>query len=169
MRKRFDVLRYFAIACLFGCSVPAYAKTVTMNDLTIELPDTFKVSDSKRGLKAQSSDKEVDLWVETYKDAEIDAIVEESTRYFAKNNVVTSDEPVRTQTTGPSQHDVEAYDYKDATWKGKPTVLRYLRIGPFGSENKRVLFTLWASPNGDSEHAKEIDAIVNSVDVVYVK
>ena len=169
MRAQSAVLRSVAVIGLLGCSLSAHAKTVTMNDLTIDLPDTFKVSDSKRGLKAQSSDKEVDLWIETYKDTEIDAIIAESTKYFEKNNVVTSDEPVTTQTTGPSQHDVETFDYKDATWKGKPTVLRYLRVGPFGSENKRVLFTLWASPSGDDTHAKEVDAIVNSVEVVYAK
>ena len=169
MRVRAGTLPYVAITVLLGFSLPAHAKSVTMNDITIELPDTFEVSDSKRGLKAQSSDKEVDLWIETYKDGEFDTVVDEYTKYFAKNEVVTSDEPVTTQTTGPSQHAVEIMDYKNATWKGKPTVLRYVNVGPLGSENKHVLFTLWASPSGDDAHGKEVDACGNSVEVTYAK
>ena len=119
MRVKASCLGHVAMAALLGLSLPAYAKSVTMNDITIELPDTFKVSDSKRGLKAQSSDKEVDLWIETYKDAEFDAIVAEYTKYFAKNEVVTSEEPVTTQTTGPSQHAVETYGLQERDLEGQ--------------------------------------------------
>ena len=169
MHNRLDsmslgVLRRFALAALLLAPAPAFAKNVTMNGITVDVPSAFQASDYERGME----DEEVFVWFETCKGNEIQDLLDEHNKYWKDNDVVLND-PVDEKTTQSSGTKQQTMDFKNATWKGKPTVLRYVIIGPLGSADSRVIYTLWASPEGSRAHAKEIQGMLESMDAKVAK
>ena len=166
---RLNVLRSAAITILMICSLPAAAKPVTINNISLDLPSSFTASDYDRGIETKTPDEEVFVWFETYKGSEADTLVAEHDKYWQENKVVPN-EPNEKNTPADAGHAaVQTFDYKDATWKGKPTVLRYLRIGPIGAENSMVLVTVWASPEGINQHSKAVEGMLDSMSVKFPK
>ena len=142
---------------------PVFAKSLTLNDITLEVPAGFRASEANRGVELKTPDDEVFVWVETYKPDEEETIRGEHDRYWQKHKVVLKD-PEKA-TLGKTTPQTRMTDYKGATWKGDPTVLRYYFVGPFGKSNKSILVTLWASPEGDSAHKAELQEIYDSISV----
>ncbi len=163
MHKSLRTLRSVALAALLLAPAPVFAKSMTLNDITVEVPASFKASESNRGIELKTPDDEVFVWVETYLPDEEDAIQGEHDKYWKKHKVVLKD-PEKA-TNGKNTPPTRITDYKGATWKGDPTVLRYYFVGPFGKGNKSILVTLWASPEGDSEHKAELQTIYDSISV----
>ena len=50
-----------------------------------------------------------------------------------------------------------------ATYKGDPTVIRYIIINPKVDSGKIIIFTYWATQEGDKNYDKEMDGIINSL------
>ena len=161
MTQRNHAIRSLAIAVLLGCSLPASAKIVTMNGLSIDLPEGFKASDSNRGIQAATPDDSVYVWFETYGVGDAKALIAEHNRFWTKKKVKLSG---ATSGDGKTTGGVPwlSTDYADATWRGDPTVIRYTEYGPFGSEGKYVLVTLWATPEGDKTFKDDIGTMMSS-------
>ena len=161
MIRRNHAVRLVAIAVLLGCSLPASAKMITMNGLSIDLPEGFKASDSNRGIQAATPDGSVYVWFETYGEGDSPALIAEHNRFWTKRKVKLGG---ATSGDGKTTGDVPwvSTDYADATWRGDPTVIRYTEYGPFGSEGKYVLVTLWATPEGDRTFKGDIDPMIDS-------
>ena len=56
-----------------------------------------------------------------------------------------------------------AFITPQATYQGKPTVIRYIIINPKVPSGKIIVFTYWASPEGDKNYDKEMDGVINSL------
>ena len=166
--RTLGVLRRVALAVVLFAPAPAFAKPVTINDITVDVPSAFQASDYARGMEVKSEDEEVFLWFETCKGSEVQDLLDEHNKYWKENDVVLNDpiDEKTTQSTGTKQ---QTMDFKNATWKGKPTVLRYVIIGPLGSANSLVVYTLWASPEGSRTYGKEIQGMLASMDAKVAK
>ena len=58
MRRRF--IRYVALTAIATlCSTSVQSKTTSVNDITLDVPDGYSVSSSKRGVLVKSPDGEV--------------------------------------------------------------------------------------------------------------
>ena len=169
MLMRHNILQSIAIALFLSYPLSAQAKSVTIGNITVDVPDSFQASESARGVEVETPDKAVMAWFETYKDSEDEDLRSEHDKYWKENMVALPSEPVHEEITQSGGAKQESFDYKDATWKGKPTILRYMRVGPLGAENAMILVTLWASPEGWNEHDKEISGMLQSLDVTYKK
>lgn len=146
-------------------SGPALAKKVKVvpgdPPITVDIPSTWEVSDSKRGIQANTADEEIYIWFENYKPSQFAKILDEHNKYFDEQGVTI---------TGAAKQDEKAYpnfvikksDYP-ATYEGKPTVLRYLSIVPRSEEKRHLLICYWASPDADKEYADEMDKMMKSL------
>ena len=161
--KSFGILRSLAVATLLLAPASAFAKPLTVNDITVEVPSGFKASESDRGIEMKTPDEEVFVWVETYTPASEAAIMGEHEAYWKEQGVkLAGAEKSTNDKKSPPTH---ATDYKGATWKGDPTVLRYFHVGPFGKSDKSILVTLWASPAGNDQHVADLQTIYDSINV----
>ena len=147
-------------------TVPAisFARMATIGDITLDVPDNYKVSSSKRGILAKTPDNQVDVWVETFKGDESDALKKDHGAYWRKQKVDLNGEG-ESSSRKSGEISVDKTDFTKATWKGNPTVLRYTAIGPFGPDKKMVLITYWASPEGDRQFGAQIQKMVDSLNV----
>lgn len=151
---------------LFGLGVvPAAARPVSIPSgnpvVGVDIPEGWTTTPSKRGIAVKSPDKEVFFWIEVFLPADREAVIGEHERYFAKQDVRTTGEPKSTTSKhGPVTF--TATDYP-ATWKGGPTVLRYLAIDPGLPAGNRVLLSYWASPEGDKMHDAAFKTILESL------
>ena len=163
MTKAF--LRQAALGGLLLCSAAAaQAKPTTINDITVDIPPGYEVSSSDRGLLAKTPDGEVDVWIETFKADENAVLLDEHMKYWKKEHVELNGEPDKTASESGGVK-VHTSKFTHATWKGDPTVLNYLSIGPLGPQNTMVLVTYWASPGGDKEFGDQINKMIDTLHV----
>jgi hypothetical protein len=164
---RIQVLRYLATAMILALSSTAHAKTTTINDITLDVPDGFTASSSKRGVFVETPDGEVDVWVEMFAGSDSDTLIAEHKDYWKKQKVELGSSNTTTGKSGDAN--VENTNFPNATWKGDPTVLRYSAIGPYGSQNEMLLVTYWASPSGDHEFGDSIQKMLSEISFKYPK
>ena len=154
--------RFAVTALLMLFSTAVSAKTTTINDITLDVPDDYKVANSKRGILVTSKDGEVDLWIELFSAADQPTVFEEHMNYWKKKDVDLHGDGETTKTKS-GERDTVNTKFPDATWKGDPTVLHYSANGPFGPQNWTLLLTYWASPQGDRQHGDEINKMVSDI------
>jgi hypothetical protein len=152
-----------AAALLLSMSAAGYAKSTTIGDITLDVPDAFEASASSRGIELKTPDEEVFTWFEVYKGSAGDTIQAEHEKYWKENDVVPNDPQMTNTKVG--EINVSTMFFPNATWQGKPTVLRYLRLGPVAASGTMVLMTVWASPEGIKEHGKEVEHMLDTLDV----
>lgn len=150
-----------ALLCLPGLALARTAKLTPADTVaTMEFPDSWKISTIKRGLQAKSPDEEVYVWAELVAGNEVDTLQKEHDEYFAKQNVTMSKvEPEGKEVDGKKW----AFVNPVATYKGDPTVIRYIIINPKVDSGKIIVFTYWASQEGDKNYDKEMDGVINSL------
>jgi hypothetical protein len=151
-----------AATLLLSMSAGGYAKSTTIGDITLDVPDTFAASASSRGVELKTPDEEVFTWFEVYKGTEGDTIQAEHEKFWKENDVVTNDPQMTNAKVG--EINVATMFFPKATWQGKPTVLRYVKLGPVGG-GTMVLMTVWASPEGINKHGKEVEHMLDTLDV----
>ena len=164
MQSRIRIIQALAAAFLFALALPASAKPVTINDITIDLPASFRASDYSRGIETKTPDDEVYVWFETYLKGEADTLIAEHGKYWKENDVAFPSAATERKIKS-GDIDIKSLDFKDATWKGKQTVVRYLEMGPLGAKAEMVLVTVWASPEGINAHGKDVEAMIDSMNV----
>ena len=169
MLKHVDIMKAAAVSLLLALPLAAQAKNVTMGNITVDVADSFQASESSRGIEVETPSKGVMAWFETDKGSEDEDLRSEHDKYWKENDVSLPSDPVREEMTQSGGAKQEAFDYKDATWKGKPTILRYIRVGPLGAEETMILVTLWASPGAWGEHNDDISKMLQTLDVTYKK
>lgn len=151
-----------AVALLLAAPA-AFAKNTTINDITLDVPDAFSASASARGVELQTPDEEVYTWFEVYKGSEGDTLQAEHGKYWKDNDVVLN-EPKMTDKKAGDIH-VSTMFFEKATWQGKPTIVRYVKIGPVAASGTMVLMTVWASPDGINAHGKEVEHMLDTLHV----
>ncbi|HEU0148360.1 MAG TPA: hypothetical protein VFR21_15985 [Bradyrhizobium sp.] len=154
----------FAVAALFWLPLFAEAKTAKLTPAdavaSLDFPDSWKIASIRRGLQAKSPDEEVYVWAELVPANEVDTVQKEHDEYFKKQKVTMAKaDPVGKEVDGRKW----AFIDPQSTWKGKPTVIRYIIIDPKVASGKIVVFTYWASPEGDKNYDKEMDGVLNSL------
>lgn len=163
-------MQHMARVCLFPIvlwfsAVAAQALEVTLTPadpiVKLDFPAGWSVTDIKRGIEVKSPDQEVFVWFEVYAPNEYSTLVREHETYFKKQGVVIRGEP-RTARDEGDNHAVKATDFP-ATWKGRPTVLRYLAYDFRLPSGKQILMSYWASPEGDKAHDAAMKKIISSM------
>jgi hypothetical protein len=159
MRKL--VFAVAALLCLPGIALAKSAKLTPDDTVAVlDFPDSWKVSTIKRGLQAKSPDEEVYVWAELVSSDQVDTVQKEHDIYFEKQKVTVSQ-------ADPDGKEVDgrkwAFITPKATYNGKPTVIRYIIINPKVTSGKIIVFTYWASPEGDKNYDKEMDGVINSL------
>jgi hypothetical protein len=158
-------MRKLVFAVVFLCfPLLADAKSAKLTPAdtvaSLDFPDSWKISNIKRGIEAKSPDAEVYVWAELVPSDEVDAVQKEHDKYFEKQNVtMVKADPVAKDVDGRQWAFIEP----QSTWKGKPTVVKYIIINPKVTSDKIVVFTYWASPEGDKTYDKEMDGVINSL------
>lgn len=162
---RSSLARLALVVCLAFMATPGVAKTIKVTPANpvaiVDIPDDWKVVDTKRGFGVRSPDEEVFFWIETFTPDQRASVVEEHDRYFKRQGVRVTGEP-KVDTQGDRTMSVRATVYP-ATWKGEPTVLRYLTIDLRLPSQTHILLSYWASPEGDREHDGAMDKIIASL------
>jgi len=147
-------------------SVVAYAGTmeVRSNEPVAEftIPDDWKTSRIGRGIEAISKDEEVYFWIEAYKPEEFQQILAEHNDYWKEQGVsITSSDEEKHQENGKEV----MITTEHATWKGMPTVLYYVEFQLGLPSRSNIVFTYWASPDGDKTFQKEVGDVLASLKV----
>jgi hypothetical protein len=161
------LLRTALVAGLFGLSalVPLAAKNVSMSTgqlmLSFTVPDNWKSTQIERGLEIKSNDEEIFLWVEAYREADLEKVKAEHAKYFTKQGVKFTGEP-KIHAEATERYGLAFMDMP-ATWNGNPTVLRYIFIEPADAKKRRLMMSYWASPEGDKKHSEAMGALVKSL------
>ena len=126
------------------------------------IPDGWKTSRIDRGIQAVSKDEEVDFWIEAYTPDQFKAILEEHNAYWKDQGVVISASDSQTHAANGKQVIVTT---EHANWKGKPTVLYYIEFNLDLPSKSNIVFTYWASPEGDKTFESEVGDVLKSLDV----
>jgi len=161
---RFSARAAFCLFLLGAAAAPVSAKDVSFSSdsskLTFSLPDNWEAKPMKRGLEIKSSDGEVFLWIESYRKSEAE-IKAEHGKYFQSQGVAFTGEPKIT--AQPAQGYGLAFMDMPATWKGKPTVLRYIFIEPANAAKNSMMLSYWASPEGDKANDAAMGKLIESL------
>ena len=152
-----------ALTALLAAS-PCAAKSVRVgNDsppITLDIPDSWEVTQIARGIQAKTADEEVFLWFETFAPAQAPTVAKEHEKYFADQGVsITGAAESRILEESGAVVRVTSFP---ATYEGKPTVLRYISVEPGDPAKKRLLVSYWASPEGDKQYDPDTQRIINS-------
>jgi hypothetical protein len=155
-----------SIICLLFYSVVAYAGTMEVRPsepiAEFAIPDDWKTSRIDRGIQAISKDGEVYFWIESYKPDEFPQIIAEHNAYWKKQGVaITSSDEEKHQENGKEV----MFTTEHATWKGAPTVLYYIEFQLGLASQSNIVFTYWASPDGDKTFQKEVGDVLASLAV----
>jgi hypothetical protein len=126
------------------------------------IPDSWKISRIDRGIQAISKDEEVDFWIEVYKPNDFKQILAEHDAYWKEQGVEIAS---RDSQTHIESGQTMTITNEHATWNGKPTVLYYVEFKLGLPSQSNIVFTYWASPEGNDTFRKEVGAVLSSLKV----
>lgn len=155
----------FAFALLTMAANTAMALQVNLpsgNPLVgLDIPSDWKATATRRGIEVRSPDQEVFFWVEVYLPADLATVQAEHERYFVNQGVkVTGEARISRSERGSVKVQATAFP---ATWKGAPTILRYLAIDPGLPAGNLVLISYWASPEGEKTYDAAFRKVLDSL------
>jgi hypothetical protein len=155
----------FLSVFLFG-SVLAHAETMEVRPSApiaeFNVPDDWKNSRVERGIQSTSKDGEVYFWLEAYTPDQFDKILAEHNAYWKEQGVVISSSDTQAHQENGQEVTMTT---EHATWKGEPTVLYYAEFQLGLPSKSNIVFTYWASPEGDKESNKEVGDVLASLKV----
>lgn len=158
------------LAILFASMVAsssAFSATFKLPDdkpvVSITIPDSWKPEEIEKGVQGQTADSDVYLSVETTKNEKgMNAIIDD-TFNMLKEHKVTLD----TENKKENKFDLNGLPADELLFQGKdedgPTVVSITFVS---AKDTVLVFTYWASPEGDKKHTKELSAIVQSVKAI---
>ena len=151
---------------LLASAVLAHAGTMEVRPdepiAEFNIPDGWKTSHIDRGLQAISKDGEVYFWIEAYKPDEFQAILAEHSQYWKDQGVAITSSDEEKHSENGRQVSVTT---EHATWKGAPTVLYYVEFQLGLPSKSNIVFTYWASPEGDKTYQPEVGEALGSLKV----
>ncbi len=144
---------------------PAAAETYKIPEdspvATVTVPDKgWDVTAIDRGIEASTDDDEVYLAIEGVPMKKLVELVGDTVRYLSRAGV-SVDKSTEKETEGT----INGMEMHDIGWAGKDKdgdVLVHLLIVTVSSSSA-VLFTYWASPDGDKQYEDEIVKIIRSI------
>ncbi len=155
----------FLSVFLFG-SVLAHAETMEVRPSApiaeFNVPDDWKNSRVERGIQSTSKDSEVYFWLEAYTPDQFDKILAEHNAYWKEQGVVISSSDTQAHQENGQEVTMTT---EHATWKGEPTVLYYAEFQLGLPSKSNIVFTYWASPEGDKAFNKEVGDVLASLKV----
>jgi len=142
----------------------AFAATYKLPDeapvATVTIPDAWSSKAIDNGVDATSDDGTVYVAIEVTAGKDVKDATVEAIKFLAKNGV-TIDETTAKQSDGK----INGMDGAEIAWTGKdkdgPTNVSLSFIAV--SDDKLLLLTYWASPDGEKKNAKELGAILQSI------
>ena len=153
-----------AVLLMLLAGAPALAKPVTVTPgnpaVTVDIPAKWQASQIDRGVQAKTADEEVFIWFESYRPAQFQTLVGEHNAYFKKQGVAIGDQNESREKEFPT-YVVKTTNFT-ATYQGKPTILRYVSVIPKDADKRNLLVSVWASPEGETTYAEDIQAIFGS-------
>ncbi len=151
-------------ALLVGVSAAARAEIyqISLGDAVaiVNFPNTWKVTEIKRGAQIISPDKEVYMWFEAYAPDALEALKKEHDSYFEKQKVTIGKPRSQEMVLGGAK--TIALDFP-ATYKGKKTIVQYLMIDPALKSGARLLVSNWSSVEGNEKHDKVEEAMLTGI------
>lgn len=126
----------------------------------IEVPDSWKIEDVKRGVELATDDEEVFLWIEAYAAADFEKVKKELGEYLVEQGIEIKGEP-KIGAVDLGTYGLATLDFP-ADWKGAPTILRYLILEPKNPAKSRLIVSYWATPAGDKKYDAETQSIIDS-------
>jgi len=144
---------------------PALAATFNIPDTsplaTVTVPDQdWKATKIDRGIDLETSDDEVYLSVEAVELKDLKQIVAQAMVVLQRGGV-TIDASTEKQVSGK----LLGHQYDDIGWKGKDKdgdVMIHLGVLTVNASNA-IMFTYWASPDGDKQYDPVIKKIIESL------
>ncbi len=167
--RGWKILPAMAVATgLLLLAAPAWAKSIVVRGeapiVTVDVPDGFASSGIDHGVETKTPDEGILVWVEVVPAADLDALLKEHDAYWASQGVDLGGAPVHVNQEVDGKK-VAATDFKSATWKGEPTVVRYLLIDPALQSKNVIVLSMWASPEADKAHDADVNKMISSLDV----
>ena len=152
--------------CIFHAAgtAPALAKMFelpTANPaVTLDIPASWKPSDTDAGVEATSPDGETYVAFETATAKAMEQLIDDDIAFLTRSGV-----SIDRSTQQTSDTTVNGLPVSFLHWKGKdkdgPTAVT---LGIFGvSDNLILLMTAWSSPAGDAAQGPTLDRILASV------
>ena len=146
-------------------ALPALAATYKIPEddpiVTVVIPDKgWEATNIARGIEVSDEDDEVYLAIEGIDVDNIEAVVKAAVDYLDRQGV-----SIDASTSKESEGTLNGFHVNDLGWKGKDQdgdVVVHLTIVSVAKE-RGVLFTYWASPDGDKKHDATITAMVKSL------
>ena len=145
-------------------AVPALAETfrIPASDpiVTIEVPEDWTATQIDKGIELSSDDDEVYLAIEGTPMKGLVELTTDAVKFLNRAGVT-----VDKSTEKSSEGTVNGFKMNDIGWAGQDKdgdVLIHLMILTI-TPTKGVLFTYWASPEGDKEHDPAIRKIIRSI------
>jgi hypothetical protein len=144
---------------------PGLAATFNIPDTsplaTVTVPDKdWKATKIERGIELETEDDEVYLSIEAVELKDLKQIVAQAMVVLQRGGV-TIDPSTEKQVSGK----LLGHQYNDIGWKGKDKdgdVMIHLGVLTVNAGNA-IMFTYWASPDGDKEYDPVIRKIIESL------
>lgn len=153
-----------AAMVLAALAAPVSAETFKIPDddpiVTITVPDGWTVTHIDKGIEVASDDDEVYLAIEGTPMKGLVELTVDAVKFLNRAGVTVDKATEKTD-----EGTVNGFKMNDIGWAGKDKdgdVLVHLMILTI-TPDKGVLFTYWASPQGDKDHDKAITSIIRSV------
>ena len=146
--------------------VPTHAAPVELSparpSIRIDTPSGWVNTRIPRGLQTHTKDEELYVWLEVYRDGELNAVIAEHSAYWKKEGIV-----IRGRKQESEEKDGRTFSITqvDALWNGEPTVLYYMDLDLKLPSGRKIVFTYWASPKADQEHTARVEALMDSITV----
>ena len=152
----------FAAALVLPSSAQAERFNIPANDpvVSIDVPEDWTATQIDKGIELSSEDDEVYIAVEGTPMKGLVELVTDTITYLNRAGVTVDKSTEKT-----SEGTVNGFKMNDIGWAGRDQdgdVLVHLMILTI-TPTKGVLFTYWASPDGDKEHDAAIRKIIRSV------
>ncbi len=146
---------------------PAFAKTFKLPDdkpvVSLTIPDSWKPEEIDKGVQGQTEDSTVFLSAETTKSKEdMGTIIDETFAMLKEHKVVLDNDSKK-----ENKFDINGLPADELLYSGKDEDGATSVSITFVTVNDTILvFTYWASPEGEKKHQKEIASLVQSVKAI---
>ena len=153
-------------AALLACALasPASARMFELPSanpaVTVDLPGSWKPSETDNGVEATSADGETYVAVETATAKGMDRLIDDDIAFLNKSGVTIDRSTQQSQDTTMNGMPVSFLHWRGRDKDGATAVT----LGIFGiTDNLIVLVTAWSSPEGDKANGDTLDRIVGSL------